>query len=132
MDLVGDERLRDGISRHSHSRELTTIIEDWLLNWDRAAAAEHFRTFGVPAAPIQDVDELIADPQVAARQMLLSIEDPEWGTVRVVGQPIKTSGGSSPPQTPPPSLGEHTDSVLAALAGLSAAAIDELRTAGVV
>ncbi len=95
-------------------------------------AAEHLRSCGVPSAPIKDVDELVDDPQVRARHMLLELHDPEWGAVRVDGNPIKASGAAPPRAEPPPALGAHTGAILSTLAGLDSAAIDALRTAAVI
>jgi formyl-CoA transferase len=131
-DLVDDERLQTGIARHAEAKFLTALIEEWLATRGRDDAAEHFRSFGVPAAPIRDVDEIVDDPQVLAREMLLSLEDPEWGSVRVVGQPIKASGALPPRRDPPPRLGQHTVEVLGALAGVDISELESLRADGVV
>jgi formyl-CoA transferase len=132
LDLLDDARLVDGIHRHAESRYLTDLIEGWMADLGKDSAAEHLRNFGVPAAPIRDVDELVDDPQVLAREMLMSFEDAAWGTVRVVGQPIKASGATPPRQDSPPSLGQHTDDILRELAGTSEDDLLVLKAAGVI
>jgi CoA:oxalate CoA-transferase len=131
-DLMTDPTLANGVERHRQSARLTALIEAWLGERTREAAANHLRSFGVPAAPIRNVGEIVDCPQVSAREMLMSIEDPAWGTVRVVGQPIKTSGSAPPPRNPPPDLGQHTEALLHDLAGIDEGEFTRLRSRGIV
>jgi crotonobetainyl-CoA:carnitine CoA-transferase CaiB-like acyl-CoA transferase len=85
-------------------RERTT--EDWL---------ERLRAHGVPAAPIQSVDRVVADPQVSHRRMVVPMEHPRHGRVPTLGTPIKVDGAMELAVAPPPGLGEHTDAVLGTL-----------------
>ena len=57
--------------------------------------------------PTQDVDDIANCPQVAARDMLIEIDDPAWGPTRVLGQPIKTTGSPPPRRDAPPKLGDR-------------------------
>lgn len=79
---------------------------------------------GVPCAPVQDLSQLATDPQVTATGQLQTLPHPA-GEVTVVGSPYRLDGRRPRPHRAPPTLGQHTAEVLAAL-GLSATAIDEL------
>jgi CoA:oxalate CoA-transferase len=131
-ELFDDPTMQSGVDRHKQSDRLTPIIEAWLGERDRADAVAHLIANGVPAAPIQDVDDIAKCPQVAARDMLIEFDDPAWGKVRVTGQPIKASGSPPAGRAAPPSLGEHTDRLLKDVLGLDAAELERLRSSGVV
>lgn len=131
-DLADDPTMRTGIDRNHAAVRLTPAIEGWLATRDRHDAVAHLVAHGVPAAPVQDVDEITSCPQVGARDMLMELDDPTWGRVRVVGQPIKASGASAPRRDPPPALGAHTDDLLRDLLGYDPQRIDALRRRGIV
>lgn len=131
-DLAADPQLQDGIDRHRHSARLREIIEHWLQSRSNNEAVQRFIEFGVPAAPVQGVREITACPQVKARDMLLDIPDEAWGTVKVVGQPIKASGAPPVQAKAPPALGEHSRDLLRSLAQVDDAAFERLRASGVV
>jgi crotonobetainyl-CoA:carnitine CoA-transferase CaiB-like acyl-CoA transferase len=87
---------------------------------------------GVPAAPINTVDRVVADPQVLLRQMVVDLEHPKLGTVRTLGTPIRAAGAPDFRPAPPPALGEHTEPVLRELLGYPAERVEELRRRGVI
>ena len=95
----------------------------------RTAPREHWlrvlREARVPAAPVADVADVLADPHVRHREMVV-----ELGGVEVPGNPVKLSDHTDAWREPP-SLGQHTDEVLGLL-GLDGAAIAGLRRQGVV
>jgi crotonobetainyl-CoA:carnitine CoA-transferase CaiB-like acyl-CoA transferase len=74
---------------------------------------------------------MLADPQLEAREMIVSITHPTAGDVRLMGNPVRMSGDGSRPDAPPPWLGEHTDGILTEL-GVGANELSDLRRAGVV
>jgi formyl-CoA transferase len=86
----------------------------------------------VPAAPIQRVDEVLRDPQVLQREMVVDLEHPRLGTVKTLGTPVRPGGAPAFHPAPPPALGEHTEAVLGGLLGYSADRIAALRRAGVI
>ena len=73
----------------------------------------------VPAAPINTLDETLADPQLEAREMVVEIDAPHTGRLKDVGNPIKISSMTGQEYNPPPLLGEHTERVLQEKLGMT-------------
>lgn len=92
---------------------------------------EGLEPLGVPCSPINRMDEVFADPQVLARDMLVEMEHPASGAVKLIGNPQKFSDTPVEYRLPPPMLGEHTDEILGEI-GLDAAEIAALRAKKVV
>ena len=90
-----------------------------------------FDAAGVPCGAVRDVAEVLADPQIAARDMVATLEHPTVGPTRVIGTPIKLSDTPGSVRTPPPTLGQHTDAVLGEL-GYDQDMIASLKTSGAV
>jgi crotonobetainyl-CoA:carnitine CoA-transferase CaiB-like acyl-CoA transferase len=79
--------------------------------------------------PILDLDEALRSELVRARQMVVELEQPELGTVRQLGVPVKMSRTPGDPTRPAPAFGEHTDEVLAE-AGYSEEEIAAMKASG--
>jgi formyl-CoA transferase len=94
--------------------------------------ADALESVGVPCGPINDIGQALADPQVQARGMRVDLPHPTAGTVPLVASPMRLS--RTPPQylRAPPTLGQHTDEVLAERLGYDAARIAALRAASVI
>ncbi|MGH2372155.1 MAG: CoA transferase, partial [bacterium] len=93
--------------------------------------AETFERAGVPAGPIYLLSDLFTDPQVRYRQMVVEIDHPRAGRIKQTGVPMKLSETPGRIATPPPLLGQHTESILSEL-GYNAKEISSLRTGGAV
>ena len=86
---------------------------------------------GVPCGACQDTGEVLADPHLKAREMIVDVDYPTRGTYQTVGCPVKLS--DSPAEiTRPPLLGEHTEALLQTLCGVDPAETRRLRDDGVV
>jgi formyl-CoA transferase/CoA:oxalate CoA-transferase len=81
----------------------------------------------VPCGSVRNLQELFDDPQLGAREMIARVEHATIGQLRTLGVPIKLSETPGAVRTPPPTLGQHTDAVLASDLGFSADAIAALR-----
>jgi len=85
----------------------------------------------VPAAPINTLDEVFADPQVKTYGFPVEVEHPKMGKMKLVGSAVDMSRTPPSIDSPPPVLGEHTDEILAAL-GYASPAIADLRFKGAI
>jgi crotonobetainyl-CoA:carnitine CoA-transferase CaiB-like acyl-CoA transferase len=86
----------------------------------------------VPCGPINDLDQVFADPQVVHRRMRVTAPHPAAGEVTMVANPIKFSATPIAHDRGPPLLGEHTDEVLREVLGLGAEEIAALRQEGAI
>lgn len=111
-ELKDDPRFGKGPSRFANLEALNAYIETWLLPKTRDEAVKTLLAGGVPASIVQEIDDVFECPHVAARGMLMTLDDPAWGPIQVVGNPVKMSGAPAPLADPPPGLGEHTETVL--------------------
>ena len=86
----------------------------------------------MPCGSVRDLHEVFSDPQVAARSMVAELEHVKAGLLKVIGTPLKFSDTPSEIRTPPPMLGEHTESVLAGDLSMLPQEIAALRAQGVI
>jgi formyl-CoA transferase len=130
--LARDPRFTTNAGRVRHYPELLPALaaafrartrEDWIGTLTRA---------GVPAGSVRDVGEVLRDPQLLHRAMIETVDHATAGTIRQLGVPVKLSGTPGAIRRPPPTLGQHTNEVLAADLGLGGPEIARLRAAGVV
>lgn len=131
--LAEDPRFAQNRSRVENREELveklgavfrTRPVEEWVQTLQAA---------GIPAGAILDLAQLLAHPQLAARGMLVSVDHPVLGKIRMVGSPIN----APPPDEaagflPPPALGEHTEQILTSVLGLGSREVRRLIAAGAV
>lgn len=129
-ELTDDLRFATNPDRVRNRAELLPLVAESLARGTSAHWVDLLADAGVPAARINTVDQALAHPQTRARDMVVTMEHPTAGTLRMVGNPVKLSADPPEMRMPPPLLGQHTDEVLTE-AGLSQGEIAELRRAGV-
>ena len=103
------------------------ILTESIGKLDRARLLELLDEADVPVGPVNDVAEILADPHVRARRLVGSFDYPEVGEFKALGIPYKFLGWDNPEIGRPPALGEHTESVLSGVLGLSHDDIAKLR-----
>lgn len=130
-DLRDDQSLRALKGRIARIDEITEIIEAWTMQHTRAEISAICHEHRVPAAPLREVTEVLADPHMHERGFL-SMEETENGPVALPNSPMRYAGSELRRLTPSPRLGQHTTEVLKELAGLSDDEIDALRADKVV
>jgi crotonobetainyl-CoA:carnitine CoA-transferase CaiB-like acyl-CoA transferase len=113
---------------------LRPAIEKWAASLTKQEASAAMTAAGLAAGPVLADADVVTDPHVAARNMLIEIPrtDGVEQPVLVPGNPVKLSAVPEEPSSRPPWLGEHTDAVLTAELGLSPDQVGELRAGGVI
>ena len=130
-ELVADARFKTNADRMAHKQMLAELIAARTRTRASAAWIAELESAGVPVGPINKIGEMLTDPQVLARCMVVEVEHPRAGTVKALGLPIKLSDTPGSVRRAAPLLGQHTREVLASL-GYSAPEIQALEHAGAV
>src|SRR6478735_627885 len=130
-DLAEDPRFKTAESRWQNRAALNAIVEAWTRERTKHEVMRLMADAGVPCGACQDTGEVLADPHLKAREMIVDIDYPTRGTYQTVGCPVKLS--ESPAEiTRPPLLGEHTAELLHGLCGVDPDEAKRLRQEGVV
>ncbi|GGG35531.1 CoA transferase [Caldovatus sediminis] len=132
-DLGADPRLATMAGRRAHRGEIEPRIAAVTPARSVAEWQEALTAADVPHAPILGVRAALAHPHAAARAMVVEVEHPAAGTLRLLGRPVKfpDAPAPQPPLAPPPLLGQHTAEVLRGV-GYAEAEIEALRARGVI
>ncbi len=96
QELAEDPRFATNDLRTQHEAALRDELESTLRSRTVAVWLDVLQQAGVPCGPINDVEQVLSDPQIRARNMLVRVEDPEAGTLEMAGNPIKFSGHPDP------------------------------------
>lgn len=131
-DLIKDPRCRDDLTRADNSELINDVMSAWCANRTRDEVLAALERARIPAGPVYSLAEVLEDPQVKARELLKSVEDPSGGgTVPIANTPIRLSETPGAAARRAPKLGEHTHEVLSEL-GFSAEEIAVFHESGVI
>jgi crotonobetainyl-CoA:carnitine CoA-transferase CaiB-like acyl-CoA transferase len=130
-ELAADERFRNNTERMRNLKALVPILGDALKKKPSAHWISVFEAEGVPVGPVNKTSDMVSDPQVKAREMVIEVEHPKAGRVKAIGHPVKFSETKVEASRPAPLLGQHTREVLKDL-GYDDARIDALAQEGAV
>jgi CoA:oxalate CoA-transferase len=129
-EMAKDPRI-DTMDKRFEEAAYTAIVEPLLHRWfarHTKAELEDMAGDAVPLSAIKSIDEVVADPHIAARGMIVDVPMGEK-PVAMLGLPIKLSGAPVQPHAPAPRLGQHNDAVLVDMLGMAAADVAALRGA---
>lgn len=127
-----DPKFSSNAQRVANRDELEAQIEELTRQKTTGEWLAAFDGKGMPYAPINDIKTTLELPHTLARNMVVEMEHPACGTIKMVNTPMKFSVSKADARTPPPLLGQHTDEVLETKLGLKADEIEALRVKGVI
>ncbi len=130
--LADDPRFASNRERVRHRDVLLEIIADRMRQRTRAEWVEAMRIAGVPCGPVNTIEEVFEDAQVAHLGMVQDVSHPTLGSVRLAGIPADFSTNPATIRRHPPLLGEHTDEVLSEVLGYGPDQIAALRQEGAI
>lgn len=110
--LASDTRFVTNAERVKNYAALRLELAGMLSAWRRNELLSALTAAGVPCGAVRSVTEALADPQLAAREMIVPLEHATAGVIRVLGTPLKLSDTPASVRTPPPTLGQHTEAIL--------------------
>jgi crotonobetainyl-CoA:carnitine CoA-transferase CaiB-like acyl-CoA transferase len=133
-ELAADPRFLTNPLRVTNREALYALMPDYTRRKTTKAWVDGLAALGVPCGPVNNLDQVFADPQVVARGMRIEMPHPEAasGTVPLIASPIKMSATPPSYRHAPPTLGQHTDEVLEELLGLDAGERGRLREQGII
>jgi crotonobetainyl-CoA:carnitine CoA-transferase CaiB-like acyl-CoA transferase len=113
-EALGFNDLKDlkAVERKKRQKELTQKIQSVLHTRKRDELVEMFIKADVPVGPVKELEEVVRDPQIVAREMIQEISLTHGEKLHHVAFPIKLSATPAQIRMPPPTLGAHTEEVL--------------------
>jgi crotonobetainyl-CoA:carnitine CoA-transferase CaiB-like acyl-CoA transferase len=127
--LAGDPRFADFAARHAHAGELRDLLDKVFAGATSGEWLGRLAAGGVPCAPVHSVADALADPQTAARGLVVETDHPRFGTVRQLRSPVRV-GGELPPARRAPRRHEDAEGLLATLLGYDPDRIATLAAGG--
>ena len=131
-DWIADTRF-DMIEKRRDNREtVNAMISEITQNRTVDELVDLFTRHQVPHAPILGIHDALAQPQAAARDIVVEVDHATMGKIPIVGRSIKFPGAEQAAPAAPPTMGQHTDEILSSILGLAPERIEALRAAKVV
>lgn len=131
-ELADNPRFAKNSNRVKNRAELIRILADIFVTRPTDGWLKLLTEANVPSAPVQTIDQVFSAPQVLQRNMLVEVEHPKSGTVRMAGIPVKFSATPAAIRLPPPMLGQNSREVLESWLGMKPEQIQELKRRGVI
>ena len=130
-EWLKDDRFNTAVKRTAHHSELEPLLVDIFRTKPRDEWLSIFEEAGVIASPVNNIQQVVEDPHVLEREMILSVKHPRLGEMQVVGTPMKFSRTHCSIEKASPDLGEHTNEILMERLNLTQEEIEQLRIEGV-
>ena len=130
-DLLNDSRFTTNPKRSENYKELKPIITEWSKGKTVEETLNILINAGVPVGEVNTIDKIVDDPNIKLREMIVEVEHPRAGKVKITDTPIKLSLTPGKVEKASPLLGEYTEEILNELLGFSKEEIKSLKKEGV-
>jgi crotonobetainyl-CoA:carnitine CoA-transferase CaiB-like acyl-CoA transferase len=130
-DLAEDERFISLTNRYENKAALMPDLKEIFLQKNSEEWLKILKTHDVPAGPVNTIEEVFKEPQLSAREMLIDVEHPVFGTLKELASPIKIKGVTQRKE-PAPGLGENTDDILRTVLKYDDRKIEALKEKGAI
>ncbi len=131
-ELGDDERYNSTAKRLERRSEVDSLLEEKFPEKTNDEWMELLNKEGVPAAPVLALDKVFEHPQVRQREMVVEVEHPKGGKIKMIGNPVRQPGVEDQPLAPTPTLGQHTEEVLKNILSFTDEKISELREKNII
>ena len=131
-ELAKDPRYATHTARGEHQAQLDALIGAWAGRNSRAEILRLLEQFGVPGGLIYRAPEMLADPHFAAREAIVSVPHPDFGTLKMQNVAPKLSETPGSVRSPSPKMGEHNEAIYRGLLGLSEERVQQLQARKVI
>lgn len=132
VDLAADARFREVPGRMREIEEIEAAVSTWTEARTTEDVSNTLAGAGIPFGPVAAIADVVASPQIAAREMLIEIEHPVLGPLVVSGLPVKLSATPGSVRKAPPMVGEDNDRIYGELLGFTPTEIAEMRASGAI
>jgi len=129
-ELSGDARFNKNALRVQNRNTLVPLLDAVFSKRTTAQWVDILEKAGVPNGPINDIAQAFEEPQTIARGTRIDLPHPKGGKAPLIASPMKFSATPITYETPPPTLGQHSDAILSGLLGYGPEKIAELKAAG--
>jgi crotonobetainyl-CoA:carnitine CoA-transferase CaiB-like acyl-CoA transferase len=131
-DLLKDPKLANDMDRFKNGAIIDQIVGAWVKERKADEAISLLQKARIPCTVINTVDQLLTDPQVEARNMIVHLDYPQLGKIPIPGIPINLSLTPGSIRAPAPKLGEHNEEIYCGLLGLSSEEFSRLKQKGII
>jgi CoA:oxalate CoA-transferase len=131
-DLIEDPRFKTNPLRSNHVKELIPILTGEFSKKTTREWSILFEDADLPYTPIHNIREICEDPHIQHRNMLVEIDQPGVGKMRIAGSPIHLSETPGEVYAPAPLLGQHSEEVLRSILSYAQEEIDQLKQEGII
>ena len=131
-DLSGEERFATRENRTKHMGDVDALVQAWCGERTVAEAMAALKEFQVPCSPVPTFDQVANDPHLLSREMIVEVDQPVSGKVKLTGSVYKMSRTPGDRKKRTPAVGEHNQEIYGGLLGIDAPEIEKLREESVI
>jgi crotonobetainyl-CoA:carnitine CoA-transferase CaiB-like acyl-CoA transferase len=131
-DLIGEQRYGTRENRTKNMEEVDSLVQAWCKEKTVEEVFALLKKFGVPCSPLPAFDQVASDPHLQSRDMIVEVDQPISGKVKLSGSVYKMSKTPGDRKQVVPAVGEHNKEIYGELLGIDAQEMQKLREEGAI